>query len=109
MSEYTPHNWVVLKIHGAGYKVFGGWSGGYLDGDSWRMNSGITRAYEQDGMLVFEGYSGSRYTVHPENYGIRGMHNTGVLSKFTEHELVSVMAQDTDWLNINYGEYDDNA
>ena len=54
MSDYRPDNWVVIKFTqqvksgntGYGrtekvfYKVLGGWSGGYLDGDSWRMNSG---------------------------------------------------------------------
>ncbi len=46
--EYTPDSWVVLKVKaGKGtfpfYKVLAGWSGGYLSGDSWRINSGITR------------------------------------------------------------------
>ena len=110
MSEYTPHDWVVLKIEGAGYKVFGGWRGGYLDGDSWRLNSGITKVYETDtGMLVFEGYSGSRYVVHPDNYGIRGMYNTSVLEKLTAHDVVTVLSENTDWLTVDYGEYDDNT
>ena len=48
---YTPDNWVVLKLKpGKGahpiYKVLAGWSGGYLDGDSWRMNSGISKVTE---------------------------------------------------------------
>ena len=47
MSEYTCDNWVVIKFnteeHGIFYKVLVGTSGGYLDGDSWRMNSGITK------------------------------------------------------------------
>lgn len=44
MNEYWPDNWVVLKIAVDGntlYKVLGGWSGGYLDGDSWRMNHSV--------------------------------------------------------------------
>jgi hypothetical protein len=44
MSEYLPDNWVVLKINHEGktlYKVLAGWIGGYLNGDSWRMNSGM--------------------------------------------------------------------
>ena len=58
-ADYTPDNWVVLKITntkrsgntGYGrteqvlYKVLAGWGGGYLDGDSWRMNSGINLVF----------------------------------------------------------------
>lgn len=45
MNEYTPDNWVVVFLNGDDphYRVLVGWSGGYLTGDSWRMNSGITR------------------------------------------------------------------
>jgi hypothetical protein len=48
MNEYTCDNWVVIKMKGddTHYRVLAGWSGGYLDGDSWRMNSGITKVEE---------------------------------------------------------------
>ena len=69
MSEYTPDAWVILRIELAGeviYKVLGGWHGGYLDADSWRLNSGITRI-ERDGDLYrIHGHSGSVYSVHPD-------------------------------------------
>ena len=67
MSEYTPHSWVVLKITSSEetlYKVLGGWSGGYLDGDSWRMNSGITGVEKQAYLYGFYGSSGSVYWCH---------------------------------------------
>ena len=47
MSDYSPDRWVVVKIVTAKerlYKVFASWSGGYGGSDSWKMNSGITRA-----------------------------------------------------------------
>ena len=47
----TPDSWVVLKITaetGVIYKVLAGWSGGYLDGDSWRLNSGINIVFERE-------------------------------------------------------------
>jgi len=48
---YNPDNWVVIKMNGDDphYRVLAGWSGGYLDGDSWRMNSGITRVEDAGG------------------------------------------------------------
>ncbi len=75
MSDYTPDNWVVLKITdikksgntGYGrteevlYKVLAGWSGGYLGSDSWRMNSGIVDVEETMDSFIFIGHSGSRY------------------------------------------------
>lgn len=75
MSDYRPDNWVVIKFTqqvksgntGYGrtekvfYKVLGGWSGGYLDGDSWRMNSGIVDVEETTDSFIFIGGSGSRY------------------------------------------------
>jgi hypothetical protein len=64
---YTPNNWVIVKItrpEGVVHKVLGGWSGGYLDGDSWRMNSGIVRAEVEDDYILFHGQSGSVYKCH---------------------------------------------
>ena len=75
MSDYRPDNWVVIKFTqqvksgntGYGrtekvfYKVLGGWPGGYLDGDSWRMNSGIVDVEETTDSFIFIGGSGSRY------------------------------------------------
>jgi len=44
MSDYYPDRWVVVKIGEENlYKVFACWYGGYARGDSWKLNSGITR------------------------------------------------------------------
>jgi hypothetical protein len=69
MSDYTPDNWVVLKIKpGKGaypfYKVLAGWSGGYLYGDAWRINSGVTRVEQDSDYYEFYGSSGSCYRCH---------------------------------------------
>lgn len=80
MTEYSPDRWLILKVtdnkkgkttRGAlfHYRVFGMWSGGYLDGDSWRLNSGITRAQEFDDFWEFHGSSGSVYRCWKEAYG----------------------------------------
>ena len=60
MNVYQPDLWVVLKI-GDMYKVFGSWYGGYLHGDSWRLNSGIREVKIIDNKIEFHGYSGSVY------------------------------------------------
>lgn len=104
MSEqnYFPDNWVVLKMAPGSetlYKVLAGWSGGYLDGDSWRMNSGITKVTEEgDDYLKFWGHSGSCYVCHKSNYGLR-MNNSGIYNQLKEKfsDDVELMPEDTDW------------
>lgn len=84
MSEYEPHNWVILKIdseeYGVYFKVLGGWSGGYLDGDSWRINSGIAKIEEEDEHYLFHGLTGSVYKCLKRNESLRfsmqGTYNT---------------------------------
>jgi hypothetical protein len=76
MSEYRPDSWVVLKLTNKGetcYKVLGGWAGGYTQGSSWRLNSGITKAeYDvSNDAWRFYGSSGSVYVVNPDSYGLR--------------------------------------
>ena len=106
MSEYLPDNWVVLKIDYKGkaiYKVLAGWSGGYLDGDSWRMNSGITRVEDHETYYSFYGYSGSVYKVWKDHYGLR-MNNVDVYNqlKVRYGDAVEAMPEDTDWVNLEY-------
>ena len=103
MSEYTPDNWVVLKINYKDetlHKVLGGWSGGYLYGDSWRMNSGISEVTEDGDYLLFHGYSGSVYRCHKGGYRLR-MNNAGVYNQLKENEAfegqITLMPEDTDW------------
>lgn len=68
MSIYTPDCWTVLEFNtGDGEplkKVFAGWYGGYLNGDSWKLSSGITNTREFENRYEFENYSGSTYVCH---------------------------------------------
>ena len=91
MSEYTPESWVIIKIINDKtdqddlkvlYKVFGAWRGGYVNGDSWRLNSGITKVEEQENCYIFYGASGSAYYCYKTGEGRpMGSHNTGVLGQ----------------------------
>jgi hypothetical protein len=66
----TPDRWLIIDCGGDGlYKVFATWSGGYLDGDSWRLNSGIESVEEDGDYLLFHGHSGSIYKCHKDSYG----------------------------------------
>lgn len=83
---YTPDNWVILKFtlpQETFYKILAGWSGGYLEGDSWRMNSGITRVEETDDHFLFYGHSGSVYQCHKDSETLRA-NCSGILNQLVK-------------------------
>ena len=112
MSEYHPHGWVVLKIIAPNetlYKVFASWSGGYTQGESWKMNSGITGCYMEVGgdYYYFTGYSGSTYACSKHAYNRINAYNQGILNQLlkdahTQNCVVTVMDEDTDWCNMEW-------
>lgn len=98
MNTYTPNLWVVLKI-GDIYKVFGSWYGGYLHGDSWRLNSGIKEVKIDGNKIEFHGHSGSVYEClnHESAYGTSG-YSGGVLADLLEkHGTITVLPFETNW------------
>jgi len=109
MSTYTPDRWMVLSITNNAkthYRVFGSWGGGYLNGDSWKLNSGITKATLVDGVYYFEGSSGSVYECRERSYGATG-YTWGVLDNMNkkaadEGVLIQIMEEDTDFLELPY-------
>lgn len=105
MFEYTCDNWVVIKMKDDDphYRLLVGTSGGYLDGDSWRMNSGITEVNETDEYYYFKGSSGSEYRCRKESYMLR-MNNAGTWARLQElhGDKVEMMPEDTDWMNMDW-------
>jgi hypothetical protein len=98
MSNYTPNRWVVVDITVDGEsikKVFAGWYGGYLDGDSWKLNSGIVKEEEFETSWEFTGYSGSVYICYKSAYGLSS-YMSSVLSGWTDiiNEGESITIQD---------------
>lgn len=109
-QNYFPDNWVVLKIKEGKYdrgfyKVLAGWSGGYLDGDAWRMNSGITKVTEEGDHLKFWGASGSCYVCHKDTYRLT-MATSGVYNQLIKRfeDKVEMMPEDTNWLEIEWAD-----
>jgi hypothetical protein len=108
-KEYAPDKWVVVKIEGGEfpltYKVFACWHGGYLDGDSWKLNSGITKVTKEENFYLFEGYSGSFYRCHENCYGLN-MYCYSVLNNIIEKSKeagvnVEKMPEDTNWEKLD--------
>jgi len=105
MTNYTCDNWVVIKIKGDDphYRLLVGTSGGYLDGNNWRMNSGITRVEDAGERFNFYGSSGSCYSCHKELYTLR-MNNFHVWDHLKYHhgDKVEMMPEETDWLTMDW-------
>ena len=110
MSDYNPDKWVVVRITGKDtppvHKVFACWYGGYLGSDSWKLNSGITRAYEEGQCFMFDGSSGSTYACHKASYGTNG-YGSDVLSNMIAKAgmngvTIELMPENTNWLEIKY-------
>ena len=107
MSDYSPDNWVVIRVLSGDkptYKVLAGWSGGYTQGDSWRMNSGIESVSFEGDCFLFKGFSGSVYRCHKDAYCLR-MNNAHVWEEMRTRfpDKVSLMDEDTDWLAVDWG------
>jgi hypothetical protein len=109
MTEYNPDKWLVVKIEGKEYpltyKVFACWYGGYFNGDSWKLNSGITKVTKEENFYLFEGYSGSVYRCHENCYGLN-MYCHSVLNNIIEKSKeagvnVEKMPDDTNWLELD--------
>jgi hypothetical protein len=68
---YIPDSWVLVKIKEGDYRVLAGWSGGYLDGNSWRLNSGVAQVTSCPTSYDVHGDSGSVYRCFSRAYGLR--------------------------------------
>ena len=93
-----PDNWVIVKIKEDNdtyfFKVLAGWSGGYLDGDSWKLNSRIVKVEVHDNYYDFIGETGSVYRCHKSCEFVR-MNIGGILGRLIETgKVTGVAAED---------------
>lgn len=105
MSEYCPDYWTVVFINGTDphYRVLAGWSGGYLHGDSWKLNSGITGVRQDGDYLLFSGASGSTYRCHKDSYGLR-RETVGVWNRLQTlyGDAVELLDETTEWITQDW-------
>lgn len=71
---YVPDRWVMLEFlkDGEPYakKVFGGWYGGYLGSDSWKLSSGVVSIEDRDDYWEVVNHSGSTYKCYKKRMGM---------------------------------------
>ena len=98
-----PNCWAIIKIIAPEtiYKVLAGWSGSYLYGNSWQLNSGIVKVEEDGDYFLFSGHSGSVYKCHKHTYG-SSMATAGVWDTLQKNYpgQLELMDEKTDWLNL---------
>ena len=109
MSDYCPDLWVMLKITNdteCVYKVLASWYGGFVNGDSWKLNSGVTGVTIDENCYLFTGSSGSVYQCHQNNYGMSG-YTTGILNSWIQKlsdnnsdTHIELLSPDTNFANI---------
>lgn len=110
MSKYTPDYFSIIKIvekEDTYYKVFGTWSGSYLEGDHWRVSTRIVDVKLVGQCYQFFGASGSCYEVHKDTYGanaytsqvMRGMVEKSNLS---QRYTAEIMDSSTDWTQLEF-------
>jgi hypothetical protein len=104
--EYTPDCWIVVKITNNEskkfhHRVFANWYGGYLNGDSWKLNSGITKVEVDDNHYLFHGSSGSVYRCHKNNYSTSG-YGAGVLANIIDNSpgVTVEPLEEQDWTTV---------
>lgn len=71
MQTYTPDTWIILLFdspeYGKVHKVFAGWYGGYAQGDSWRLSSGIKTFVNKGEFYSSLQHSGSTYNLYKQS------------------------------------------
>ena len=77
MTTYMPDRWVLLEMTSTETgdsvtKVFAGWYGGFANGDSWKLSSGVTETEDRDGYYEFLNHSGSVYKCSKSSQGMSG-------------------------------------
>jgi dihydrodipicolinate synthase/N-acetylneuraminate lyase len=90
----TPDRWIVVTLRDPTTeqtidKVLAGWYGGYLNGDSWKLNSGISKVEETENYFLFHGYSKSVYKCYKNRYGTTGL-TSSILNTIPKHMLHSI-------------------
>lgn len=112
MTTYNPDKWVMLKFNYDGtiiYKILASWYGGFARGDSWKLNSGITKI-EEDGQLYrFHGSSGSVYQCHKATYGMNA-YTHGVFASFEKQVAdandptitMELLPETTNFMELHY-------
>lgn len=108
---YKPDFWKIIKVNSPTdphYRVFATWMGSYTEGESWRMNSGITRVEKDEDYFYFYGSSGSCYACYWDGYRT-SVYTQGVLEGYKKKYPIEELSSNTDWMEIDWIIKDEKA
>jgi len=87
MGSYTPDRWVMVEATSSKgesvRKILASWYGGFANGDSWKLSSGIVDAIDHGDHIEFPQHSGSVYFCGKGNYGM-SMYTNSILLDWQE-------------------------
>jgi len=87
MSDYHPDAWVIVELdsaeHGTINKVLASWYGGFANGDSWKLSSGIESVVFDGEQYTMPQASGSVYICHKDSERMSGI-MSGIFSSFSK-------------------------
>lgn len=98
-NSLKPDAFVILKAsinNETIYKLFSCWYGGYLESDSWRLNSGITKIEFDEESLIYTIYSNSStiYQVHKSTFNKLSSYCSRVLADIMQGHIVNIISID---------------
>ena len=88
---YSPDSYRVVLIDtptGQLVKLFASWSGGYCQGDEYRLNSGTELITEDEDSYFFYGYSGSCYKLRKSSQGNLTSYSAGIYNRILQQDGV---------------------
>ena len=83
MNTYAPDTWSILLFdsptYGKIHKVFGGWYGGFTQGDSWKLSSGMKDLVDEGDFYSSLQESGSIYQLYKNSEKL-SVYQLGILA-----------------------------
>lgn len=86
-AYYEPDAYQFILVNNSIVKLFSSWSGSYLSGDAYRVNSGTQEIVEKECHYLVYGYSGSVYKLRKTAVHMNA-YCQGVLNQILENEQV---------------------
>lgn len=84
---YVPDSWRVILVNNTDVKIFASWSGSFLSGDAYRINSGTESIVEKECHYLIYGFSGSIYKLN-KSAGHMNAYCQSVLNQILENDLI---------------------
>jgi hypothetical protein len=110
-NDYIPDRWIMIRFESEEtivHKILAGWSGSYLEGQSWKLNSGVVKVEDDGQCYLFHGSSGSVYRCHKGAYGMN-MIMSDTFNRWIRNKSagdipfnMTMLPEDTNFMEINY-------